>query len=64
MKANKAQSNVSRLFHAIAHMVANPIKSAEHKDNLKNHRRELHLISGGGNPVFSPKRKKLKGYQR
>jgi len=61
MKPNKSNLRIGFLFHAIASLLANPLPNNQ---QLGRYRRELHFASGGSNPIYFPKRKKLKGWQK
>jgi len=55
------QSRLLVLFSAIAGMIKNPLP--EQKKELKTAKREVHFMIGQ-NPIYFPKRKKLKGWQK
>ena len=61
---NTSQFRIGILFKAIAGMMRKPLLDDKgYNEKLNNYRRELHFAVGE-NPIFIPKRKKLKGYQK
>ena len=61
---NTSTFRIGILFRAIAGMLKNPRPDDKSfGDKLKNYRRELHFTIGE-NPIYIPKRKKLKGWQK
>ena len=61
MKPNKSNLRIGFLFHAIASLLTNPLPDDK---QLNKYRKELHYASGGSNPIYIPKQKKLKGWQK
>lgn len=61
---NTSAFRIGILFQAIAGMLRNPLSDDKgFNDKLKNYHRELHFTIGE-NPIYFPKRKKLKGWQK
>ena len=61
---NTSAFRINVLFRAIAGMLRNPLPDDKgFNDKLKKHKRELHFAIGE-NPIYIPKRKKLKGWQK
>ncbi len=61
---NTSAFRIGILFRYIAGMLRNPLpESKDFNNKLKNYKRELHFAIGE-NPIYFPKRKKLKGWQK
>jgi hypothetical protein len=58
---NSTRPRMMILFAAIASMLSNPLGNQK---ELKNARREVHFMTGGGNAEFHPQHKKFKPSQK
>lgn len=63
MRSDKQTFRLPYLYRILFYLVNREKLNDVEQSKIRNVRREIHAIQGE-NPIYSPRRKKFKGYQR